>query len=273
MAGERLAQPRARRPAGGRRSAGGPAGSRPRAPNGSCQTGQPSRSASATSAAHASGVVRARADDERRRARPRSSRSRRAQRPQRASAARAAAAEPARGSRAARRPGASQSSIGTITSAGPRPRARLVPRARERARHVLRRAPAGRPTPGSPRRGRQPPGEERLLREVAAVLLADQHHQRRAVHARGRQRRDGVAEPRRGVQEHERRLAAADRVPGGHADHRPLVQGQHELEVVGQPAQERDLGGARDWRRSWSARARAERRTRPRARSSRPAAD
>ena len=56
------------------------------------------------------------------------------------------------------------------------------------------------------------PGEERLEREVPAVLLADDDDERRAVHARGRERADGVAEPGRRVQERERRLAAADRV-------------------------------------------------------------
>ena len=42
----------------------------------------------------------------------------------------------------------------------------------------------------------EPAGEERLEREVAAVLLADEHHQRRAVDARGGERADRVAEAR-----------------------------------------------------------------------------
>jgi hypothetical protein len=77
---------------------------------------------------------------------------------------------------------------------------------------------------------------------VAAVLLADEHDDRRAVLARRGERGDGVAEPRRRVQQRQRRLAARDRVTGGHRDRRALVQREHELEVVGQPGQERDLG-------------------------------
>ena len=47
----------------------------------------------------------------------------------------------------------------------------------------------------------EPAGEERVQREVAAVLLAGQHDERRAVLARRGQRGDGVADARRGVQQ------------------------------------------------------------------------
>jgi hypothetical protein len=90
----------------------------------------------------------------------------------------------------------------------------------------------------------QAPGEERLLGEVAAILLADHDHERRPIHACGGERGDGVAEPRGRVQQGERRPAAPQRVAGGHADDRALVQAEHELEVGRQAAEEVDLGRA-----------------------------
>ncbi len=62
-------------------------------------------------------------------------------------------------------------------------------------------------TRGSRRPAREPAGQERLERQVAAVLLADEHHQRRAVGARGGERGDRVAEARAS--------SAAARAPGG----------------------------------------------------------
>ena len=44
--------------------------------------------------------------------------------------------------------------------------------------------------------------------------------------------------PGGGVQHGERGRVVADGPAGGHPDHRPLVQGEHELEVVGQPCQQ-----------------------------------
>ena len=90
----------------------------------------------------------------------------------------------------------------------------------------------------------QAPGEEGLLSEVPAVLLADHDHQRRAVDARRGQGRDGVAQPRRGVQQGEGRLAAPDGEARGHAHDRALVQRQHEAQVVGEAGEEGDLGRA-----------------------------
>jgi GntR family transcriptional repressor for pyruvate dehydrogenase complex len=105
------------------------------------------------------------------------------------------------------------------------------------------------------RQALQPPGQERLEREVAAVLLADEHDDRRAVLARRGERGDRVAEPRRRVQQRQRRRAARDGVAGGHRDRRALVQREHELEVVGQPGEERHLGraGVREDRRQLEA--------------------
>ena len=74
----------------------------------------------------------------------------------------------------------------------------------------------------------QPAREERLERQVAAVLLPDEHDERRAVHPRGRERADGVAEPGSRMEDRERRLVAPDRPSGRHADDRALVQRKHE---------------------------------------------
>ena len=79
---------------------------------------------------------------------------------------------------------------------------------------------------------------------MAAVLLADHDHERRAVDARRGQGGDGVAQPRGGVQQGEGRLAAPDGEAGGHADDRALVQRQHEAQVVGEAGEEGDLGRA-----------------------------
>ena len=122
---------------------------------------------------------------------------------------------------------------------------RLVPGPGDRARHVLRpgrlvhphRVVAGQP--GEVAR------QERPVDEVAPVLLPDDHHQRHAVGARGRECTDGVAQPGRGVQVDQRRTARRRGVAGGDPDDRPLVQGEDELQVVGQAGEERDLGGPR----------------------------
>jgi hypothetical protein len=73
----------------------------------------------------------------------------------------------------------------------------------------------------------EPAGEERLEREVAAVLLAHDDDDRGAVHPGRGQRRDRVAESRGRVQERERRGPRADRQAAGHPDRRALVQARH----------------------------------------------
>ena len=106
-------------------------------------------------------------------------------------------------------------------------------RPRDRARHVLGTHRLVDPHGVLAREPAQPAREERLGGEVAPVLLADDDHERRAVDARGGERADGVAEPGRRVQDHERGLAAADRPAGRHAHDRALVQREHEAEVAG----------------------------------------
>ena len=66
-------------------------------------------------------------------------------------------------------------------------------------------------------------GQERLELEMAAVLLADENDERCAVGAGGRERADCVAEPRGGMQHHERGLVSPDREAGRHADYGALV--------------------------------------------------
>ena len=123
--------------------------------------------------------------------------------------------------------------MGTMTSAGPRARRGGVVGAHERARDVLRADRLVDRDRILARQAVQAPGQEGLLGELAAVLLADHDHQRRAIDARGGQRGDGVAEAGGRVQQDEGRSAAAERVAGGHPDHGALVQPQDELEVVG----------------------------------------
>ena len=120
----------------------------------------------------------------------------------------------------------------------------LVARAADRARDVLRARRLGDPHRVVPREAGEAPGGERLEREMPPVLLADDDYKWRAVQPRGRQRADRIAEAGERVQDDERRLAPADRPARREADDGPLVQGQHEADVVGQADEERHLGRA-----------------------------
>ena len=123
--------------------------------------------------------------------------------------------------------------------------------ARDRPGHVLRAHGLVDPDRVLAREPVQLAREERLGREVAPVLLADDDDERRAVDARGGERADGVAEARGRVQDRERGLAAPDRPAGRHADDGALVQAEHEAEVVRQVGEQPDLGrsGVREDRR------------------------
>ena len=246
-------------------SCGNPA----RAPKDSCQTGQPETLRERDERLPRLGVVRAGADDERRRAGVRDQRRELGDGVRvdgRRRAPPAAAAASSRVSSAA----AAQSSIGTITIAGPRPVT-----ASWQARATAPGTSCGAHRLVDPDRvvaceALQPAREERLEREMAAVLLPDEHDERRTVHARGRERADGVSEPGGRVQDRERRLVAPDRPAGRHADDGALVQREHEAQVVGQVGEQLDLGRARDSRTARSARARGRRRTSRRGRCGRP---
>ena len=120
----------------------------------------------------------------------------------------------------------------------------LVVGADDRAGHVLGAGGLVAPDRVLAREAVQLAGQERVEREVAAVLLADDDHQRRAVGARGGDRGDGVAEAGRAVQQRERGRAAAERVAGGHRHDGALVQREHERQVLGQAGEQRDLGRA-----------------------------
>ena len=87
--------------------------------------------------------------------------------------------------------------------------------------------------------------QERGEGELAAVLLADDDHEGNPVVARARDRVHGVPEPRCRVEVDERGSSSAERVAGCDPYDRPLVQGEHEAEVVGKVAEERDLGRPR----------------------------
>ena len=99
--------------------------------------------------------------------------------------------------------------------------------------HVLRDG-AGRPDGVVARELVNRSGEKRLEREMAAVLLADDHDDRCAVHAGGRDRGNGVAETRRRVQQRERGPVPADRPPVAMPTTEALVEREHELQVVRQ---------------------------------------
>jgi hypothetical protein len=95
-----------------------------------------------------------------------------------------------------------------------------------------------------PREALQLAGQERVEREMTAVLLADDDDERRAVEPRGGDRGDGVAEAGRAVQERECRAAGADRVAACHRDNAALVQREDEGLLVREAREERDLGRA-----------------------------
>ena len=112
----------------------------------------------------------------------------------------------------------------------------------DRTGHVLRAHRLVDPHRVLPRESVQSSGEERLEGEVAAVLLADQDDERRAVHSRRGERADGVPEAGRRVQDRERRLGTSDCPARGHPDDGGLVQAEHEVQVVRQVGEQVQLG-------------------------------
>ncbi len=90
-------------------------------------------------------------------------------------------------------------------------RLRRVERALDRSRNVLRERRLVDADRILARQPRQPPRKERLVREMAPVLLTHDDDERRPVHAGGRDGADPGAKPGRRMQENERRPATADR--------------------------------------------------------------
>ena len=118
-------------------------------------------------------------------------------------------------------------------------------RARDRAGDVL--ATAGQVPPHGILAGQSlelAPGEERLERDLPAVLLADDDHERGTAVACVGDRVDRVAETGGRMQIDERGLAPGERVAGRHPHHRPLVEPEDEPDVRRKIGQERDLGRA-----------------------------
>ena len=122
---------------------------------------------------------------------------------------------------------------------------RLVVGTRDRRGHALR--PEGQVGPHGVVAGEalQPARQERLRGDVTAVLLAHDDDERHPVHPCGGERADGVAEPRRGVQDRERRLAPPDREAGCHPDDGALVEPEDEPQIGREVGEQLDLGRAR----------------------------
>ena len=117
-----------------------------------------------------------------------------------------------------------------------------MPGAGDRSWHVLRaHGPAAPHGVVAGERLERAAREERRQRAVPAVLLAGDHDERRAQVARVGDGGDRVAEAGRGVEVDEGGLAGGERIPGGDADHRALVQREHVAQVLRQAGQERDL--------------------------------
>ena len=90
-----------------------------------------------------------------------------------------------------------------MTSAGPACGRRLVPGAADGAGQVLGANRLVDPDGILACKTLEPAGEKRLVREVTAILLADEDDERRPVDARRRERADGIAEARGRVEDRE----------------------------------------------------------------------
>ena len=138
----------------------------------------------------------------------------------------------------------SQSSIGTITSAGPSPvTASLYARAIEPGTSCGRTGWSTHTgySPASPSSLPARNGSCARWRRSCWPTTIDE---RRPVHPRGRDRTDRVPEPCSRVQDRERRLATRERPAGRDTDDGALVEREDEAEIVGEIGQQRDLGRA-----------------------------
>ena len=84
----------------------------------------------------------------------------------------------------------------------------------------------------APRQPDEVARQQRVVDQVPLVLLPGGHDERGAVGPGVGEAADGVAEPGRRVQVHERRTSRGLRVAVGHADHRRLLEREHVVEVV-----------------------------------------
>jgi hypothetical protein len=91
----------------------------------------------------------------------------------------------------------------------------------------------------------EPTRQERLVSEVAPILLTHEHDERRPVDACRREGAHGIAEARRRVENRERGRRPAERIPRGHPDHGALVEPEHEVEIVRKGREEGHFGRAR----------------------------
>ena len=122
----------------------------------------------------------------------------------------------------------------------------LVVGAGDRAGHVLtavRNVPPDRILAGDTLE--RSSGQERLERDLAPVLLADEYHQRRATVARVGDRVDRVAQAGGRVEVDERRLTPGQRVARRHSDDRSLVEAEDEPDIGRQIGEKRDLRRSR----------------------------
>ena len=120
---------------------------------------------------------------------------------------------------------------------------RLVPGPGQGTRHVLRTGRFAHPDRVVASQFVEPmAGQERRQGQMTAILLTDDHHQRRAVDPGSRQRADAVTQPGCRVQDDDRRLLVGDRPAGGDADHRTLVQREHKVQIFREVGEQGNLG-------------------------------
>ncbi len=119
--------------------------------------------------------------------------------------------------------------------------------AADQRRQILHLAHLDRVLEGALGERQQVAAQHRVLDQVAAVLLPDGDHHRRAGAPGVEHVRQAVGEPGGDVQVEERRAAGGPGVPVGHRDRGPLVQAEVvvELRHLGELVHEGQLGGSR----------------------------
>jgi hypothetical protein len=126
-----------------------------------------------------------------------------------------------------------------------RGRHRQVVRLLQRVGHIGGVLDLIRPLRHGARHAHQVARQQRLVENMARVLLPAGDNQRRAVFQRGEQHAHRVAQSWRDMQVHQRGLPARLRVAVRHRQRDALLQRQHIAHAVGQVHQKRQLGRAR----------------------------